>query len=102
MTLVLKDESLSIVRTFAGEAFVAGLTVEEAYGRREKRRYSLTARGQSRNAVERLLQQADEADLELDATLSASLNNASQPIEAFRSLCRAVNEMPAVAEKHEC
>ena len=82
---------------------MADLTVEEAYGRREKRRYSLTARGQSRklarllqkvcDAVERLLQQADEADLELDATLSASLNNASQPIEALRSLWRAVSEM---------
>jgi hypothetical protein len=40
-----------------------------------------------------LLQQADEADLELDAILSASLNNASQPIEALRSLWRAVSEM---------
>ena len=50
------------------------------------------------DAVERLLRQADEADLELDATFSASLNNASQPTEALRSLWRAVSEMPAVAE----
>lgn len=80
----------AIARSFASESDLAGLSVEEAYARRQRRNYSQTNKGRSRrllrlldrvpDVIEQWLENTSQEHTETDLALSASLAEARRAL----------------------